>query len=95
MDHENLEKFMRFQIEKWERNEPRSDWWAYQRQYAEAADAIADLRARNEALVKVIARSTEGWENAVELGLIPPQHRNTATILADEGRAALAANREG
>lgn len=70
-------------------------WTAVMANLPTLIDAIADLRARNEALVKVTARSTEGWENAVELGLIPPQHRNTATILADEGRAALAANREG
>ena len=87
MDYDALEKRLReppFGTETSERNLMMA-----------AADAIADLRARNDALVKVIARSTEGWENAVELGLIPPQHRNTATILADEGRAALAANREG
>lgn len=41
-------------------------------------------------LVAAAKRSLQGWENAVELGLIPQRHTNNATILADELRAALA-----
>ena len=41
-------------------------------------------------LVEALRRSREGWENAVELGIIPKQHRITAMILADVARAALA-----
>ena len=40
-------------------------------------------------LVEAAKRSLQGWENAVELGLIPQRHTNNATILADELRAAL------
>ena len=41
-------------------------------------------------LVEALRRSREGWENAVDLGIIPKQHRITAMILADVARAALA-----
>lgn len=40
-------------------------------------------------LFEALKKSAEGWANALELGLIPPQHRNAATILRDEARAAL------
>ena len=60
-------------------------------------NAYPDLRAHIEAQAATIARqdealrrSREGWENAVELGIIPKQHRITAMILADVARAALA-----
>jgi hypothetical protein len=58
---------------------------------AAVAEARTDalLAEQNAALVEAAKRSLEGWENAVELGLIPERHRNTATILADELRAAL------
>jgi hypothetical protein len=42
-------------------------------------------------LLAALERSTEGWANALELGLIPERHRNTAEILAEQGRAAIAA----
>jgi hypothetical protein len=63
----------------------------------EASITIADLRTLSalprdpQGLVEALRRSTEGWQNAVELGLIPERHRNTAQILADAGRKALAA----
>ena len=41
-------------------------------------------------LVKAAERSRQGWENVVELGIILPQHTNSATILANELRAAVA-----
>ncbi|MDM8352856.1 hypothetical protein [Brevundimonas diminuta] len=41
-------------------------------------------------LLAALERSAEGWANALELKLIPPQHRDTATILRDEARAAIA-----
>jgi len=35
-------------------------------------------------LLKAAERSLRGWQNVVELGLIPQQHCETANILADE-----------
>ncbi|KQM37642.1 hypothetical protein [Sphingomonas sp. Leaf10] len=43
-----------------------------------------------EAMRAALERSREGWSNAIEFGIIPPQHRNAAKILADECTAALA-----
>jgi len=43
------------------------------------------------ALVKAAKRSAEGWTNAIELGIIPPQNKTSAGILRDELNAALAA----
>lgn len=45
--------------------------------------------AENERLREALERSREGWENAIELGLIPERYRNTAQILAENARAAL------
>jgi hypothetical protein len=42
-------------------------------------------------LVEAAKRSAEGWTNAIELGIILPQHRTSAGILRDELNAALAA----
>lgn len=55
------------------------------------ANAAFIVRACNShyQLVKALRRNLEGWENAIELGLIPERHRNTAQILAAEARAAL------
>ena len=57
-------------------------------------DRIEALTAENERLREALGRSREGWENAIEFGLIPERHRNTAQILADEARAALAGKAE-
>lgn len=43
------------------------------------------------ALREALRKSVEGWRNAIEFGIIPPQHRTAAQILADEGAAALSA----
>ncbi len=37
----------------------------------------------------VLDRNREGWENAVEMGLLPPQHFDTARILSEELRTLL------
>lgn len=42
------------------------------------------------ALVKALMQSREGWANALELGLIPEQHRTSAAILRDVCSEALA-----
>lgn len=53
-DDKALVELMRNQIESWEFEDPRSSWWKWQHQYAEAADRIEALSARlesaNEAL---------------------------------------------
>jgi hypothetical protein len=50
-----------------------------------AVDAafMAEVRAFAE-------KMREGWANAIELGLIPPQHVERATVLRDDARALLA-----
>lgn len=59
------------------------------RKYDEATKIAALVRAA-PALLEALERSREGWENAIEFGLIPPQHRNAAQILADEAKRAIA-----
>ncbi len=44
----------------------------------------------SDKLREALRRSADGWANAIEFGLLPEQHRKTATILCDEARAALA-----
>ena len=53
------------------------------------ADEVRRLQARVRALEAELAKSAEGWANAIELDLIPPQHRPTAEILRDGACAAL------
>ena len=50
----------------------------------------ARLIAAAPDLYEALAKSAEGWANAIELGLIPPQHVAAATVLRDEALAALA-----
>ena len=57
---------------------------------AEAGDADARLIAAAPDLLAAAQRSLQGWENAVELGLIPTRHTDTATSLASDLRAAIA-----
>lgn len=45
-----LVKRMTTQIEDWDEEEPREDWWAYQRHFAEARDRIESLSAEVERL---------------------------------------------
>lgn len=40
-------------------------------------------------LIEALRKSSEGWANAIEMGLLPPQHLAAARVLADEGREAL------
>lgn len=40
-------------------------------------------------LLEVLTKSAEGWANAIELGIILPQHVTAATVLRDEARAAI------
>ena len=44
-DDKALVEAMRNQIESWEFEDPRSSWWKWQHQYAEAADRIEALSA--------------------------------------------------
>ena len=52
---------------------------------------VARLEAEVEMLREALIRQCEGWENALELRLIPDRHEPTARILADAARAALEA----
>ena len=52
-------------------------------------EANAHLLAAAPDLYGALAKSAEGWANAIELGLIPPQHMAAATVLRDEALAAL------
>jgi len=54
------------------------------------SQANAHLIAAAPDLLMALERSKEGWENAIELDLIPERHKDTAVILADEARAAIA-----
>lgn len=61
----------------------------------ETIEANARLIASLPTLVETLERSHEGWANAIELKLIPPQHIGSATILRDECAAALSLARGG
>ena len=52
------------------------------RQHDKREAEIARLR-------EALERNKQGWENAIELGLLPVQHRQTAHDLIEETRAAL------
>jgi len=67
---------------------PPEEIAAYARRFVSADNS-------HDALVAALTKSAEGWDNAIELGLIPERHRNTAAILRDEARAALRLAREG
>ena len=49
----------------------------------------AAAEARADRLAKALRKSREGWTNALELGLLPPQHEETAADLRDEADEAL------
>lgn len=52
--------------------------------------ANARLIAAAPEMLKELKRSADGWNNAIELGIIPEEHRMSATILRDAARAAIA-----
>src|SRR5690606_9914863 len=56
----------------------------------ETDKANARLIASAPRLLAALKRSAEGWSNAIELGLIPPQHILAASILRDEAHKAVA-----
>ena len=72
----------------------RSGKWLGETTCGPAADRIEAQAERVKAMEEALERSREGWENAIELGLIPERHRNTALILAEDCRAALRTARE-
>ena len=69
---------------------PKTDEEAYADAWKPLPGQAHERRA-DAGLLAALERSTEGWANALELGLIPERHRNTAEILAEEGRAAITA----
>ena len=58
---------------------------------AAVAEKVAEIERLRESAKKALERTGKGWANAIEFGLIPPQHRPAAQILADDARAAIAA----
>ena len=48
-----------------------------------------DMSAEIAYLREALERSREGWENVLELNLLPPQHRDTARALAEAARQVL------
>lgn len=44
------------QIERWDDAEPRSDWWKYQRDFAEAAAQLTQLCAAGDKLAGALER---------------------------------------
>ncbi len=77
--------------------------WGVATSRAERAEAeAADLRARLAAaeagvgaLREALKMSSEGWRNALELDLLPRQHRHSAKTMADVAEAALASAQGG
>ena len=59
-----LVELMRNQIESWEFEDPRSSWWKWQHQYAEAADRIERLEA---ALLMIAIPRVGGGQWASEI----------------------------
>ena len=53
------------------------------------ADLFTTLQARGDRLAGALERSREGWANAVEFGLIPERHMDTAVTLEEDAREAL------
>lgn len=47
------------------------------------------LRAEVAELVGALKRNAQGWDNALELGLLPVQHEMTALELAEASRAII------
>ena len=56
--------------------------------------ALLDLAKQVGGLREALERSAKGWGNAIELGLLPRQHVQSAEILRDECRAALRQSKE-
>jgi hypothetical protein len=56
---------------------------------AEQAAELAKWKALAETLAGALDKSRDGWANALEFGLIPERHRNTAEILAQEAAEVL------
>ena len=61
----------------------------YDDEIAEERDALRAERGV-EALVEALRRSKQGWENVLELQLMPTTHRANIEELIDDARAALA-----
>ena len=55
-----------------------------------AAGQLTAAQADNARLREVLRQSAQGWENVIDLDLIPERHVPAATILRDQARAALA-----
>lgn len=45
----------------------------------------------DDGAVEALRASKQGWENVVEIGLLPPQHHDTARALTEQCRTALSA----
>lgn len=54
------------------------------------SEANSKLMAAAPELLEALKQSAEGWANAIELKLLPPQHVMSASILRDSALAAIA-----
>ncbi len=62
---DDLVSRMECQLQAWDVDEPRSDWWNYQREYAQAKARIADLNAE---VGRHIAAYQIAFDQAMENG---------------------------
>jgi hypothetical protein len=61
-----------------------------------AATLVNAYRAKQLVLIgpdaaEALRANKQGWENAVEMGLLPPRHHDTARALIEQTAAAIAA----
>lgn len=76
--------------------EPRTLKWM-ERQLARLWNSRPsdDLRAENERLRRELLRQKQGWENILELDLLPSRHRPTAQMVLNSARVALQDKTDG
>lgn len=95
MDYDALVKGLRFALRDWKGREDRYHFPSINAlTIAEAVDAIADLRARNDALVKA-GHGLNGILGTAESNASGMPNWEFVSARINAFRAALAANREG
>lgn len=50
----DLTERMKTRLADWDDEEPRADWWSYQREYAEALDLIGTMRTEISSLENML-----------------------------------------
>jgi chromosome segregation ATPase len=80
-------------MDRWDVEEPREDWWSYQKEFDEAAQAITTLTAEIERLREALERVTTDCQLVINvLGNSPAEFdsvRKSFEIVRDRARAAL------